>query len=33
MEYFVNKNMNEIHRDTTEHGIETNWDAMNIAIE
>ena len=32
MEYCVNKNLDEIHRDITEHGIEINWDSMKVVI-
>ena len=33
MEYFVNTNLDEIHRHITEHDIETIWDAMKRVIE
>ena len=33
MEYCVNKNLDETQRDISEHGIETNWDAMKMVIE
>ena len=33
MEGCVNKNMDETHRDISEHDIETNWDAMKVVIE
>ena len=33
MEYYVNKNQDETHRYMSEHDIETNQDAMKMAIE
>ena len=32
MEYCVNNNLDEIHRDITEHDIETNRDSMKTVI-
>ena len=33
MEYYVNNNLYEIHRDITEQETETNQDAMKMVIE
>ena len=33
MEDFVDKNLDETHRDVSEHDIETNWGAMKMVIE
>ena len=33
MEYFVNKNLDETHKDISENDIETNQDAMKMVIE
>ena len=33
MEYFVNKNLDETHRDIFKHDIETNRDATKMVIE
>ena len=33
MQYCVNQNLYETHRNISEHDIETNWDAMKIVLE
>ena len=33
MEYYVNNNLDETHRDISEHDIETNRDIIKMVIE